>query len=164
ARGLTVPDVATRIRAELRNASAGEMEVGKRNILVRTLVAPEKVEELGHLVLAMGPENSPVRLSDVADVKLGLRRATDFAIGDQRESIALLPRREAGSNVLEVTEAVRATVKELNEKHFAAEGLELEIVDDQTGYIYSALDQVQTNLLIGAALATVVLLLFLRSL
>ncbi len=163
ARGLTVPDVATRIRAELRNASAGEMEVGKRNILVRTLVAPEKVEELGHLVLAMGPENSPVRLSDVADVKLGLRRATDFAIGDQRESIALLPRREAGSNVLEVTEAVRATVKELNEKHFAAEGLELEIVDDQTGYIYSALDQVQTNLLIGAALATVVLLLFLRS-
>ncbi len=163
ARGLTVPLVADKIRAELSNASAGELDIGKRTMLVRAVLAAEEIEQLENVVLQMGPDNAPVRLGDVADVHVGLRRAVDFAIGDNRESIALLPRREAGSNVLTVTEAITRKVAELNERLFAPEGLTLEVVDDQSGYIYEALDRVRVNLLIGALLATITLLLFLRS-
>jgi HAE1 family hydrophobic/amphiphilic exporter-1 len=100
---------------------------------------------------------------DVATVNVGLRRSTDFAIGDDRPAIALLPRREVGSNVLEVTERLKQVVQNLDEQRFAPEGLELRVVDDQSGYINDALDRVRSNLLMGAGLATLVLLVFLRS-
>jgi len=164
ARGLTVPDLARRVQSELRNRSAGDVELGKRRLLVRTRVAPDEALGFKDLVISTGHFGEPVLLRDVADVRIGLRKRTDFAIGDTRDAIALLPSREAGSNVLEVTLELRERVKTLNEERFAQEGLELEIVSDQTGYIYEALTQVGRNLLIGAALAMVVLLVFLGSL
>ncbi len=163
ARGLTVPDVAARIRASLRSASAGDLEVGKRRMLVRTRVAPDDSSELAELVLAVGENQTPVRLRDVATVEPGLRKRVDFAIGDDRDALALLPRREAGTNVLQVTEELRAAVEALDERYFAPEGLSMQVVDDQTDYINGALDQVRSNLILGGVLATVVLLLFLRS-
>ncbi len=164
ARSISVPTLADRIRQELANRSAGDVTIGKRRLLVRTRLAPDQAMDLQNIVLALGPHGSPVLLRDVAEVKYGLRKRTDFAIGNTREAIALLPSREAGSNVLLVTEELRATVERLNDERFAPEGLELEMVSDQTGYIYDALHQVEKNLALGAGLAMIVLLVFLRSL
>ncbi len=163
ARKLTVAAVADRVQRELANVSAGELDVGKRSMLVRTMAAPERVEAFARLVVGSGVDGTPVMLSDVAKVGIGLRRATDFAIGDDREAIAILPRREAGSNVLEVTEELKQVVERLNRTRFAPEGLELEVVDDQSGYIKGSLAQVRQNLALGGVLAVVVLLLFLGS-
>lgn len=163
ARGLSVEQLADRVQAALRNRSAGDVELGKRRLIVRTRLAPDGAMGFADLVLSSGPDGTPVLLRDVAKVSYGLRKRTDFAIGDTREAIALLPTREAGTNILEVTEELREVVERLHEEQFVPEGLELEIVSDQTGYIYEALDQVRRNLLVGAVLAMVVLLLFLRS-
>lgn len=163
ARGLSVPSLAARVRQELTNRSAGDLTLGKRRLIVRTRLAPDDALGLRDIVLTTGPNGSPVLLRDVARVERGLRKRTDFAIGDTREAIALIPTREAGSNVLEVTEELRKVVDRLHKEAFLPEGLELEVVSDQTAYIYDALDQVRNNLLVGAALAMVVLLLFLQS-
>ncbi|MGM0556578.1 MAG: efflux RND transporter permease subunit [Myxococcota bacterium] len=164
ARGITVSQVTQRIRGELADVSAGDFDVGKRRMVVRTMLAPEEAPDLERLVVATGPDQTPILLADVADVSLGLRKATDFAIADDDDAIALLPRREAGFNVLEVTEEVRATVLRLDEEEFDPEGLTIEVVDDQVDYILGALDVVRSNLLIGAILAVIVLLVFLRRL
>ncbi len=164
AQKLTVPEVAARLRTQLRNASAGDVRVGKRRIIVRTQVTAAEAPEFGDLVLKVGSDGAPVHLRDVAHVSRGLRKAENLAISDDRDAIAMLPQREAGSNVLEVTEELRQAVAELQESSFAPEGLKLEIVSDQTGYINGALDKVRVNLLIGAVLATIVLFAFLRSL
>lgn len=163
ARKLTVASVASRVRAELANVSAGDVDVGKRRMLVRTMTTPDEVSGFSRLVVGSGADGTPIRLSDVAKVGLGLRRATDFAIGDDREAIAILPRREAGTNVLVVTEELKRVVEELNRTRFAPEGLEFEVVDDQSGYIKGSLAQVRQNLLLGGALAVLVLLVFLGS-
>src|SRR5690606_30959788 len=141
----------------------GDVEVGKRRLIVRTRVAPDEALGFRDMVVSTGPGGAPVLLRDVAEVSLGLRKSTDFAIADTRGAIAVLPTREAGTNVLELTENLKKCVERLHEERFVSEGLELEIVSDQTGYIYEALDQVRKNLIIGAVLAMVVLLLFLRS-
>ncbi len=163
ARKLTVPEVAERVRRELNNVSAGELDIGKRRILVRTMAAPDRVDDFARLVVGSGADGTPVVLSDIAKVGFGLRRATHLAIGDDRESIAILPLREAGSNVLEVTEELKRVVKELDRTQFAPEGLRFEVVDDQSGYIRSSLAQVRQNLALGGVLAVLVLLLFLGS-
>ncbi|MCA9648478.1 MAG: efflux RND transporter permease subunit, partial [Myxococcales bacterium] len=162
-RRITVQQVAARIGAELRDVSGGDLDIGKRRYLVRTPVAPEVPQQLERIVIGAGPEGTPILLGDVATVRPGLRDATDVAFSDDRPSMVLLLFREAGTNVLEVSQEVREVVAELDQTRFAPEGLEMELVSDQVGYITGALELVRSNLLIGAALAIVVLLLFLRS-
>ena len=115
------------------------------------------------MVLRTGPDLEPVRLGDVARVRVGLRKATSVAYANDTPSMALLLSREVGTNVLEVSTAIRDEVERLDEARFAPEGLEMVVVSDQSGYIQGALDLVQQNLLLGAALAVLVLLIFLRS-
>lgn len=163
ARGYTLEALAGRVQSELRDISAGDIELGRRRLLVRTMAIAPDPAELGALVLGSAPDGTPIRLSDIGEVSLGLRDATGVAMSDDRPSMVLLLDREAGSNVLEVTEEIRAAVDRLNTERFAPEGLEIEVLSDQVDYIEGALSLVQQNLLIGAGLAILVLFLFLRS-
>ncbi len=162
-RGISVPALATAVRAELRDVSGGDITVGRKRLLVRTMAVSPNPEDLGKIVLGAGSDGTPIRLSDVADVSLGLREATGIAMSDDRPSLVLLLRREAGSNVLEVTKQIRSVVEELDQSLFAPRGLQFEVLSDQVDYIEGALSLVQQNLMIGAALAICVLFLFLRS-
>ena len=164
ARRLPLAQVAAAVRAELRDISAGDLELSKRRMLVRTPIAPKTPRQLEELVLKVSAEGTAVRLGDVAKVRYGLRKPEALAFADGRPSLALLIFREPGSNVLEVTEGLKAALARLEKSHAAAEGLEIRVVSDQTGYILGALDLMKLNLGIGAALAMLVLLLFLRSL
>jgi HAE1 family hydrophobic/amphiphilic exporter-1 len=163
ARRITVSQLAARVGAELQDVSGGNLDLGKRRFLVRTPVAPDVPPELERIVVGAGPDGTPILLGDVAKVHRGLRPPTAVAMSDNQPSMVLLLSREAGTNVLEVSEEVRAVVAELDAEEFAPEGLEIAVIADQTGYINGALDLVRQNLLLGAALAVVVLLLFLRS-
>jgi HAE1 family hydrophobic/amphiphilic exporter-1 len=163
ARRISVGSIAQAIGAELEDVSGGDLNLGKRRYLVRTPAAPEEPHDLEEIVIGAGPDGTPILLGDVAKVHPGLRKPTRVAMSDNRPSMVLLLFREAGTNVLQVSQEVRATVEELDREEFAPEGLEFNVVSDQVPYITGALDLVQQNLLVGAALAILVLLLFLRS-
>jgi hydrophobic/amphiphilic exporter-1 (mainly G- bacteria), HAE1 family len=163
ARSIPFPAVAQKVTSELRDRSAGDVTYGKRRFLVRTPIAPETAEEFDRLVLGVSPSGTPIRVSDVGESRLGLRRALGVAFSDAQPSMIFLISREAGSNVLEVTEAIRAKVDELDRTRFAPEGLRLEIISDQVSYINGALELVRNNLVFGAFLAMMALFFFLRS-
>ncbi len=163
ARGLTLERVTAVVQAHLSDISAGDVTLSKQRFLVRTLVTPEVPAELERAVLGVGSDGEVVRLGDVARVRLGLGKRGAFVYGDDRESMALLFDREAGSNVLEVTQRIRDTVAELQETRLDPEGLELRIASDQVAYIEGALRLIRNNLFLGGGLAVLVLLVFLRS-
>ena len=163
ARGLSVASLAASVRSELRDRSGGDLRIGKRSFVVRTPLVPEDVAELERIVIGAGPDGVPIRLADVGRVRNGLREARGVAFSDDRPSMVLLLTREAGTNVLEVTREVRDRVETLNTERFAPEGLEIEVISDQTHYIEGALELVQQNLLMGALLAIFALVVFLRS-
>lgn len=163
ARNIRVAQVAAAIRGELTDVSGGDVTVGKRRMLVRTPLIPARAEELEQVVIGSGPEGTPIRLGDVADVQVGLRKAASVAFTNDRPSLVLLLFRETGTNVLEVSQEIRDVVDQLQTELMAPEGLIIEVIDDQTDYIEGSLELVQQNLLMGAALAIGVLLLFLRS-
>ena len=72
-------------------------------------------------------------------------------------------RREAGSNVIEIKEALLPIVEELNLGVVARNGLEMFLVTDDVRYVQDSIDNVLQNLALGAVLATLVIYLFLRS-
>ncbi len=163
ARGLTVGQLARAVQGELRDISGGDIPLGKRRYIVRTELTPDDPRRLEETVLTTGPDGTPVRLGDVATVTPGLRKPSAVGMVNGSPSMALLLFREAGFNVLEVTREIYAVTERLQTRYLAPEGLEMRIVSDQVGYIEGALALVEQNLLIGALLAIVVLLLFLRS-
>ena len=163
ARGLSVQDVADRVRGELRDLSGGDVTLGKRRYLVRTSIAPETPSALEEVVLGASSDGTPILLGDVATVKLALRKPVGVALVQDRPAMVMLLSREAGTNVLEVTREVHEVIARLQREKFDREGLQIEILADQVEYIEGALDLVQQNLLLGAILAVIVLFLFLRT-
>ena len=162
-RGIPVGELVGAVQRGLSDLSGGDVELGKKRFTVRTEVAPDRAEDLEQLVVRVQPDGSVVRVGDVAEAVIGLREGSRFVINDGEASLAMLFDREAGSNVLEVTEAVLAEAARLDTEVMATRGLRLRVVSDQRAYIRGALDLVRNNLLVGGALAVGVLLLFLRS-
>ena len=70
----------------------------------------------------------------------------------------------ADAYVLKLTDKVELVFQELNEGILKKEGLKLEWVNDQRGYITQAIDLVKGNIIVGAFLACGILFIFLRSL
>ena len=162
-RGLSVEGVANRVRGELRDLSGGDVTLGKRRYLVRTSIAPKNAAGFEQIVLGAAPDGTPIILGDVASVRMALRKPTGVAFVQDRPAMVMLLSRESGTNVLEVTREVYDVIERLQRDFFTPQGLEIEILADQVEYIEGALDLVQQNLLLGAALAIIVLFLFLRT-
>jgi len=163
ARGVSVGALVRAVRGELTDVSGGSLELGKRRYVVRTEVAPDDPAALEDAVLRVEDDGSVVRVGDVATVGLGLRKPDRYVLSNGQEAMALLFDREAGSNVLEVTEDLLAETARIDTEMLAPRGLRIDVVSDQRGYITGALALVRSNLLIGGALAIGVLLAFLRS-
>ncbi|MEZ5988150.1 MAG: efflux RND transporter permease subunit [Planctomycetota bacterium] len=162
ARELTLLTVRDAIRAHNIDVSAGELEDGKRTMLVRTVGKFTDLHELSDLVLVRR-QGEPIRLSDVARVRIGYKEPTSMVRALGSPSIAVNATKQSGSNVLEVMASLQEKVAEVNDTILRPKGVELVQVYDQTIYIDSAIDLVVQNLWVGGLLAIGVLFLFLRS-
>ena len=162
ARQITVTEFVSAIDRENRNYSAGDFDEGKRRYLVRTTgeyTSPGDIED----VVIVVRDGVPVHIRDVATVELGYQKKFASAYFLDRPMIAFNVVRETGANVLEVMEGLRVAMVVVNRELLEPRGLELVLGYDETDYIYSAIDLVQQNLVVGGFLAIVVLLVFLRS-
>ena len=162
ARRVTYNELGAALERENRNFSGGDFDEGKRRYIVRTVGEYSSPEAVENIVVAVR-DGVPIYLKDVGRAELGFRKpgAKVFRMG--RQVIAMNTIRETGSNVLEVMEGLKATVKELNEDVLAPRGLQLTQAYDETEYVTSAISLVQQSLLIGGILAIAILLLYLRS-
>jgi len=159
---LTVQDVASALRRENRNTSAGEFDEGKREYLVRVLGeyrGPEEVEA----VVIKRVDGVPVTVGDVARVRMGFSKREVIVRQHEQRTLVFKVVQSAGTNVLTVMAGVKSAIRELNEDYLRYRGLELKQVYDSTEYIYGSIERVRQNIFLGSALAVIVLLLFLRS-
>jgi HAE1 family hydrophobic/amphiphilic exporter-1 len=161
--GVTVSQMMAAIRTENANISAGSFDEGKRRYIVRTVGQYQSAEDVERVVVRADANGSHLRVGDLARAELGFKKAAATVRYRGRTAIAINAARETGANVLTVMEGIRAVVDELNEGALFREGLYLKQVYDETDYIYSAISLVRNNIFVGGALATLVLLLFLRS-
>ena len=166
--GLTVPEIVAKLRLANASISGGNIEEGKRRYIVRTegeLTTPAQVRKV---VLRSQPSGTSGRIGrvtvgDVADVEFGYKDPTAYIRTLGRPAFAVNTVRESGANVIEVMERIRVAIAELDAGPLKDQNLTIEQVYDETVYINSAINLVQSNIVIGGLLAAMILLLFLRS-
>ncbi len=162
ARQITVPELMTALDRENRNVSGGDFTEGKRRYIVRTVGEYTSPEEIEDVVVAVRG-GTPVYVRDVAEARIGYRKAGARTFFFGQPMIAFNAIRATGSNTLEVMDGLQGAVEDVEAELLAPRGLRVTQAYDETDYIESAIDLVQQSLVLGGILAVVVLLLFLRS-
>ncbi len=163
ARQLTINDVRMALRGQNKDTSGGDFWEGKRRYVVRSLGQYRSPEQVANTIVSRR-EGVPVYVKDVAEVQLGHKKPDGFVRRFGTSVIAVNVQRETGSNILDVMEGIRQANRELNAGVLKQRGLELVQVYDETEYIHSSINLVRDNLIEGAVLTFIVLVLFLRSL
>ena len=166
--GLTIADLAGKLRGANASISAGDVEEGKRRYVVRTDNELSSIERVNSLVLRSTTDPATgriarVTLGDIAKVEYDLIETDTQIRSSGREAIIVNIIRDTGVNVIEVMKKIKAVMKDLNEGVLRQAGIEMTQVSDDTVYIKSAIGLVQQNIMVGGVLAALVLLIFLRS-
>jgi multidrug efflux pump subunit AcrB len=159
--GVELPLIA-RQAARATDVSAGLVEDGRREYSLR-FAGRYAPEELGELVLAWR-EGRPVRLRDVADIRVQPAEARFFSYQNGNPAIGLRFLRESGANVLATLDAVRAEVDRVRESELAPRGLDIQQSFDASLFIQRAIALLSGNLFAGILLAVGCLWWFLRDL
>jgi HAE1 family hydrophobic/amphiphilic exporter-1 len=162
ARQVTLAQMAAALDRENRNFSGGDFDEGKRRYVVRTIGDYTSEKEIENVVVTVR-HGVPVYVRDVARVELGFKKTQGLVFFKGQHVLAMNVIKQPAANVLEVMAGVKKTIDTLNRDLLGPRGLYIKQVYDETDYIYSSIQLVKNSLYVGGALATLCLLLFLRS-
>ncbi|MEQ8207655.1 MAG: efflux RND transporter permease subunit, partial [Woeseia sp.] len=157
--GLSIAEVANRLRAENVNLSGGRLEEGAQRFLVRTINEFQNVEEFADAIVA-NVGGTPVYLRDIATVNRGHKEREAITRINGRESVELAIYKEGDANTVQVARRISDRLESVRET--LPDGLDLTLVYDQSTFISAAIRQVTSAAIFGGLLAIVVLYGFLK--
>jgi HAE1 family hydrophobic/amphiphilic exporter-1 len=156
-RGLTLADLRNAVRNVAFDAPAGALSSDSQSILVRTSAAIATPAQFEALVVAEG-----VTLGDLAQVTLGPAPGASVLRANGRTGVGLGIIRQAQSNTLDISTAVRAAVDEL--QAVLPEDVDLFVTSDDATFINGAIREVVVTLALAVAIVVAVIFVFLRDL
>ncbi|KYC35794.1 acriflavin resistance protein [Scytonema hofmannii PCC 7110] len=162
-RNLTIGDVVRVLRENNRDIRGGPLVLGRREYRVRTVSRSQRIEQIEGFILRRD-NSGTVYLRDVAQVQMGRKPLDSALIFNSNSTVAMGIIRRVGANVPQLSQGIRTTLAELEQQFDrAGEGIRFVYNYDENEYINQSVALVQGNLVSGALLATIVLLLFLGS-
>jgi multidrug efflux pump len=165
--GLTASDIVKAIQAQNVEAAAGVVGASPnvRGIDLQLSVNAEgrlsNEEQFGDIVVKTGARGEVVRLRDVARIELGASEYGLRSLLDNKQAVALPISQAPGSNALQISDNVRATMAEI--KKNMPEGVDFRIVYDPTQFVRSSIEAVVHTLFEAILLVVLVVILFLQT-
>ena len=160
ARGINVDQVRSALASQNVEVPGGRIDQGAREISVRTLGRIERPADFNRVIVA-NSGGVPVRINDVGRVEDGFEEQRSLARLDGQAAVVLEVRKQAGTNTLEVIQAVKDRIDEL--KPLLPPDFKIAYTRDQSDFIKEAFNAVEEHLVLGGILAGVIVLLFIRS-
>lgn len=157
ARGFTVNDINRLLATAAQNAPSGRLRNESQQILIRAEAQVTTPGEIGNLRL-----NDQTRLSDVAIVEWGFEDETTTARINGNPGIGIGIIRQAQSNTVAVSQAVRDAVKDL--QNSLPSNVQIEVTVDDSVFINAAIQEVFKSLILATLIVVLVIFIFLRSL
>ncbi len=153
--GLTYDDLANAIRRAVTVQAVGRVAQDYRQYLIVTDQEAHGPDDIGAVVVRNG-----LRVRDVATVRVGTEDHVRIVAGDGKPAALINVARQVEGNTLDVADSVAGIVAALASS--LPPGVRLKRVYDQAALVRDAVRSVRDAMLIGAMLAVLVLLLFLR--
>ena len=159
AHGLSLADVMRRITQENVNLPAGIAKQGNTEYTIRSLGWFTSTDEVAGI--PVGSFNGRlVKLEEVASVRDSHPETRLYTRLDGNPSAGIVVSKQSGANTVDTAEEV---FKKLDRIKQLYPHLKLGIAYDQSKFINNSVNDVKVNALIGAVLAVLILLFFLRN-
>ncbi|MGB8688305.1 MAG: efflux RND transporter permease subunit, partial [Microcoleus sp.] len=157
--GITATQVNDQIRNFNINLPGGRTEIGNSEQTVRTLGSAKTLDELKTYQITL-PKGGFVPLSSLGEVTEGYAEARQAARLNGKPVVAFSILRSTGSTLVTVEEAVRKTVEKM-EKTLPTD-VKLELIYTLADHIRDSYEASVDALFLGAGLAVITILIFLR--
>jgi len=154
---LQVRDALVRQNADI---PGGRVDTGASELALRTLGRFREPRDFLEMVVAT-PGGIPVRLRDLGEAVDATKEPRTAARLDGRPAVVLTVQRQSGENTVEVIEAVKQRLQ--RSVQILPPDVRVEVIQDQSRYILAAMHEIQKHLIVGSLLATLVVLIFMRS-
>jgi hydrophobe/amphiphile efflux-1 (HAE1) family protein len=151
-------DVQTALAEQNLSTPGGSIDTGPQSITLRVAGRVTSVEDIGRIIVKED-QGHAVRIADVARVEDGQEDVTSIATYDGAQTVVLAVRKQSGTNMTEVVDDVLKRLGEVRKT--LPEGMQLEVIRDNSASIRTGLSALKEHLVLGALLAAFVVLLFL---
>nr|WP_269142556.1 efflux RND transporter permease subunit [Acetobacter garciniae] len=158
--GIGFEDIRSALASANANTPKGFIDSGGQRMVLQTNDQARTPEQYRNLVIAYR-DNRPVRLASVAQVRTGPQNERKAGWLNDKPAVLAIIRAQPGSNVIEVTDAIRARAAQL--RNTLPADVSFTLVSDRSISIRGALADTQETLLVSVLLVVVVVLAFLRS-
>ncbi|MFO0390127.1 MAG: efflux RND transporter permease subunit [Alphaproteobacteria bacterium] len=166
-RGMGAGDVINAIREQNLQVAAGVIGASpstpdtmmQLNVNAQGRLQTE--EEFRNIIIKADASGAVTRLGDVARIEMGGDQYALRSLLNNKPAVALGVFQAPGSNALQISDTVRATMEELK-KEFP-EGMDYTIVYDPTSFVRDSINAVIKTLLEAVLLVVLVVILFLQT-
>ena len=157
-----LPITAVRDALQRQNADVpgGNVTGADREQVLRTMGRLTDPGAFNDIIIAL-VNGTPVRVRDVGYAEDGTREQRSSARLDGDPAVSLEIRRQSGANTVAVIENVGRALQTLHAQ--MPPGVRLQVIRDQSSYIYAALHEIEVHLVAGSVLACLVVMAFMRS-
>ncbi len=163
ANGITINDIFYALQKNNQNTGGAYIEKGPTVLYIRSEGLVGNINDINNIFIKNTSNGTPLLIRDVADVKIGFsNRYGALCYNDEGEVAGAIVMMLKGENSSEVIKKVKERITQI--KKTLPEGIILEPFLDRTKMVSNAINTVQTNLLEGALIVLLVLILFLGNL
>lgn len=155
----TVDDVTRALKTQHLDFPGGRIETNGKEFSIKTKAEVAESADLARMVIAYR-NNYPVAIADVGTVVDGVEEQRALARLDGQQAVALLVRRQSGTNTVTVAHAVRDELAKL-QSELAPQGISLQVAQDLSVYIEHSIGEIQFHLVFGGLLAVLIVFIFL---
>jgi HAE1 family hydrophobic/amphiphilic exporter-1 len=157
-----IPITAVRDAIERQNANipGGNITTSLREQTLRTVGRLPNAAAFNELVVATRA-GAPVRVRDVGSAEDGTKEQRTLSRLNGVPTVSLDVRRQSGANTVAVIEGVKAKLASVRAQLPA--DVQMDVIRDQSRYIYEALHEINRHLVLGSILACLVVFAFMRN-
>ena len=159
--GITVQDIVMAFRNEHIKLPGGFLIDNSKEDLLKLDLESHNVEEIENIIVTYD-RNRAIKIRDIAEVKDDVRDLRSMGRFNGDPSIGIGVTKIRGENTVEIIEKVKAKIKSDIEPTLPA-GITLDIGTDDSSYIYELISGLGQNIFVGFIVASLIVLLFLRS-
>lgn len=157
---LTIDDIASALKSANLLQPVGHYPANGQQHLVLASGLWTSIEDIGATPVVV-KNGATVRVSDLATVKAGVPDRTSLIAGQGGNATAISASQQVGANILTVRSGLEAALTQLTSA--LPSGLRLVKTYDLAEFVQTAIANVRDAIIIGAVLAVLVLLFFLRN-
>jgi multidrug efflux pump len=162
--GLAMEDVRAAIQATNANRPRGAIQGEGRRLQIYSesanAIGGRSAADYRNLIVGFR-NGTPIRLQDVAEVVDGVEDQNNLGLFNGEPAIIVILRSQAGANVIETVDSVRAQLPTLQAQ--LPPDVTIQVASDSTNSIRSSLHEIEVTLIISILLVVLVVSVFLRS-